>query len=67
MLARGATLLAAFETALKLKALARQYLLARSVGTPTLLTAEEWVTVREQYRTYGKPQALDRQPRWQLP
>ena len=67
MLARGATLLAAFETALKLKALARQYLLARSVGTPTLLTAEEWVTVREQYRTYGKPQSLDRQPRWQLP
>ena len=67
MLARGATLLAAFEAALKLEALARQYLLASSVGTPTLLTAEEWVTVQQQYRTYGKPQALDRQPRWQLP
>jgi L-fuculose-phosphate aldolase len=67
MLARGTTLLAAFETTLKLEALARQYLIARSVGAPILLTAEEWVTVQQQYRTYGKPQALDRQPRWQLP
>ena len=67
MLARGPTLLAAFETALKLEALARQYLLARSIGTPTLLTPEEWVTVQQLYRTYGKAQALDRQPRWQLP
>ena len=67
MLTRGTTLLSAFETALKLEALAKQYLLARSIGTPTLLTAEEWVTVQQQYRTYGKPQALDRQPRWQLP
>ena len=54
-------------SALKLEALARQYLLPSSFGTPTLLTAEEWVTVQQQYRTYGKAQALDRQPRWQLP
>lgn len=67
MLARGTTLLAAFETALKLETLARQYLLARSLGTPTLLTTEEWTIVQQQYRTYGKPQALDRTPRWQLP
>ncbi len=67
MLARGTTLLAAFETALKLETLARQYLLARSIGTPTLLTTEEWAIVQQQYRTYGKPQALDRAPRWQLP
>jgi L-fuculose-phosphate aldolase len=67
MLTRGTTLLSAFEAALKLEALAKQYLLARSIGTPTLLTAEEWVTVQQQYRTYGKPQALDRQPRWQVP
>lgn len=67
MLTRGTTLLAAFETALKLEALAKQYLLARSMGSPTLLTAEEWVTVQQQYKTYGKAQVLDRQPRWQLP
>lgn len=67
MLARGGTLLAAFETALKLETLARQYLLARSIGTPTLLTAEEWVVVQQQYKTYGAAQALDRKPRWQLP
>ena len=29
--------------------------------------AEEWVVVQQQYRTYGKAQALDRQPRWLLP
>ena len=67
MLARGTTLLAAFETALKLETLARQYLIARSVGTPTLLTSDEWVTVQQQYKTYGKAQPMDRQPRWQLP
>jgi L-fuculose-phosphate aldolase len=67
MLARGTTLLAAFETALKLETLARQYLLARSLGAPALLTAEEWTIVQQQYRTYGKAQALDRTPRWQLP
>jgi L-fuculose-phosphate aldolase len=67
MLARGATLLSAFETALKLETLARQYLLARSVGTPALLTSEEWVVVQQQYKTYGTAQPLDRQPRWLLP
>jgi L-fuculose-phosphate aldolase len=67
MLARGTTLLAAFETAVKLETLARQYLLARSLGEPALLTADEWVVVQQQYKTYGKAQPLDRQPRWQLP
>ncbi len=67
MLARGTTLLAAFETALKLETLARQYVLARSLGTPTLLTAAEWSVVQQQYKTYGKAQSLDRVPRWLLP
>lgn len=67
MLARGATLLAAFETALKLETLARQYVLARSLGEPKLLTAEEWAVVVQQYKTYGKPQSLDRVPRWLVP
>lgn len=67
MLARGTTLLAAFETALKLETLARQYVLARSLGEPTLLTAEEWAVVVQQYKTYGKPQSLDRVPRWLVP
>jgi L-fuculose-phosphate aldolase len=67
MLTRGTTLLAAFETALKLEALAKQYLLARSMGAPTLLTPDEWTVVQQQYKTYGKAQNLDRTPRWQLP
>ncbi|MDQ7249754.1 class II aldolase/adducin family protein [Dongia sedimenti] len=53
MLARGTSLSQAFETALKLEALARQFVLASSVGSPVLLTAVEWETVRQQYRTYG--------------
>jgi L-fuculose-phosphate aldolase len=67
MLARGTTLASAFETALKLEALARQYVLANDAGNPILLTDEEWILVQEQYRTYGKPQAWGRKPRWQVP
>jgi L-fuculose-phosphate aldolase len=67
MLARGTTLASAFETALKLEALARQYVLANAAGNPILLTDEEWILVQEQYRTYGKPQAWGRKPRWQVP
>ena len=67
MLARGASLVSAVETAFKLEALARQYVLASGAGKPILLSDDEWALVREQYRTYGKPQAWNRKPRWQLP
>lgn len=41
----------------KLEMLARQYLLARSVGEPVLLTQDELAAVRETYRTYGQQSA----------
>lgn len=46
-----ATALARME---KLETLARQYLLARSVGEPVLLTPAELADVRARYGTYGQ-------------
>lgn len=44
----------ALARAEKLEMLARQYVLARSVGQPVLLTPEELVEVRSRYGTYGQ-------------
>ncbi len=38
-----------------LETLCRQYLLARSAGTPRLLTAQEMKDARERFKTYGQP------------
>ncbi len=67
MLARGATLSAAFDTAVKLEVLARQYLKALSIGTPHLLTEAQSEIVAVKYRSYGKPQPFGRAPRWLVP
>jgi L-fuculose-phosphate aldolase len=67
MLSRGATLLAAFDAAMKLEVLARQYLMTLSIGTPTILTEEETAVVLEKYKTYGKPQPVAQKPRWLVP
>lgn len=53
MIALGETLESAFSRTEKLETLARQYQLARSMGDPVLLTAEEMKVVRERYKTYG--------------
>jgi L-fuculose-phosphate aldolase len=45
---------AALATALRLETLARQYLLARSAGTPPLLTAAQMDAALERYRDYGR-------------
>jgi len=43
-----------------LETLCRQYLLARSAGTPRLLTAAEMHDARERFRTYGQLPAEQR-------
>jgi L-fuculose-phosphate aldolase len=67
MLARGATLTSAFDNAVKLEVLARQYLKTLSIGTPNLLTEAESEIIAAKYRSYGKPQAFGRMPRWLVP
>jgi L-fuculose-phosphate aldolase len=54
MVALGADLAAALSRAAKLETLARQYMLARSVGEPVLLTAGEMVEVAGRYAGYGQ-------------
>lgn len=54
MICRGPTLAAAADLAVKLETLARQYHLARQVGEPELLTAEEMAEVRRRYGFYGR-------------
>ncbi|HVI91344.1 MAG TPA: class II aldolase/adducin family protein [Dongiaceae bacterium] len=67
LLARGATLLAAYDAAMKLEVLARQYLMTLSIGTPMILTEAETAVVLENYKTYGKPQPTAQKPRWLVP
>lgn len=67
MLARGATLTAAFDNAVKLEVLARQYLKTLSIGTPHLLSEAEMDIVAARYRNYGKPQPFGATPRWLVP
>lgn len=57
MIARGASLEEAVETAHRLEILCRQYLLARQLGEPTLLTAAEWDEFFKQFRGSGYGQA----------
>lgn len=59
MIALGRSLRAAFGLTEKLEVLAHQYQLARSVGTPVLLSAEDMATVHDAYKSYGygKPAA----------
>lgn len=45
----------AFDDAVLLETLCRQYLMARAAGTPRLLSKEELQAARERFRTYGKP------------
>jgi L-fuculose-phosphate aldolase len=53
MVALGHDPAAALATALRLEILCRQYLLARSAGTPRLLDATQMAATRERYRSYG--------------
>lgn len=54
MISYGPDLAMAVARTEKLETLARQYLLARSVGLPVLLTDEELGVVKNRYKTYGQ-------------
>jgi L-fuculose-phosphate aldolase len=53
MTVHGRNLSHAVAAAQALEGLARQYLLARSAGTPRVLTAEEMAGARKRFETYG--------------
>jgi L-fuculose-phosphate aldolase len=67
MLARGATLRAALDAAILLEALARQYGLALSAGTPTILTSQEMADVARRFADYGRQPRPRAKLRWQVP
>lgn len=54
MICHGTTPRAALLTALRLEALAQQYLIARAAGMPRLLTEAETEAARIRYLTYGQ-------------
>jgi L-fuculose-phosphate aldolase len=54
MICHGKTAAAALAITVKLETLCRQYLLARTAGTPRLLTDDEIAAARARYRTYGQ-------------
>ncbi len=56
MLAYGPDLEAALSLTMEIEHLCRQYLIARSAGTPVLLTDEQIEVVRERFRGYGLPE-----------
>lgn len=53
MIVHGADPVAALQAAVLLETLCRQYLLARSAGTPRILTPAEMDGARERFKTYG--------------
>lgn len=58
MIVHASDPLGALEAALRLETLARQYLLARSAGTPRILTAAEMHAARERFKTYGPTRTI---------
>ena len=55
MIAYAPTLDEAFALALEVETLCQQYLIARSVGQPYILSAEQMDDVLERFAQYGKP------------
>lgn len=55
MIAYAPTLDVAFALALEVETLCQQYLIARSVGRPHILSAEQMDDVLERFSQYGKP------------
>jgi L-fuculose-phosphate aldolase len=67
MIARGATIRAAFDAAVLLETMCRQYLAALAAGTPTLLSAEDMAIVARQFEDYGRQPRSPVKKRWSLP
>lgn len=55
----GSTLSAAYDLALEIENLARQYMLARNLGATRNLSDEEMARVVEKFRTYGQQRSDD--------
>lgn len=58
MIVLGSSAAQALTRSLLLEQLCRQYLLARSAGTPRLLTPEEMAAAKDRFRTYGGHRAV---------
>ena len=54
MIVGAPTVARALDDAVLLETLCRQYLMARSAGTPRLLSKEEMQATRERFKTYGQ-------------
>ncbi len=54
MIVAGSSLSSAFELTVKLETLARQYIMAKQVGEPVILSEEEILRVLERYKGYGR-------------
>ena len=67
MLTIGTTMRGAFDAAVQLETLAKQYLTALSVGRPILLTKKEMAVVARQFEDYGRQPRLAAKLRWFLP
>jgi len=67
MMSRGPTLRAAFDAAIRLEAMARQYLMVLSVGRPTLLSGRQMAVVAQLFEGYGRQPRSGRAPRWSVP
>jgi L-fuculose-phosphate aldolase len=67
MLARGRTLHEAFETAVRLETITRQYVLALSIGQPMVLTDRQMGVVAKQFEDYGRQPRAKVKARWQVP
>ena len=57
MICHGRDVRGALTTALRLETLCRQYLRARSAGTPVLLTPAQMLDAQQRYREYGQQPA----------
>jgi L-fuculose-phosphate aldolase len=67
MIARGSTIRAAFDAAVLLETMCRQYLAALAVGIPVLLSAEDMAIVARQFEDYGRQPRSPAKRRWILP
>lgn len=67
MLARGATLRAAYDTACMLETLARQYWLTLCAGRPVLLSRKNMAEVAERFRDYRRARGHGARDLWAVP
>ena len=67
MVSRGATIRAAFDAAMLLETMCRQYLTALAAGTPVLLSTADMAIVARQFEDYGRQPRSPVKRRWSLP